>query len=221
MEIQYSETNQTRRLLPPLLLDLAVVLMEIAGAILSARQNGASMFQFYTEDSNLLALAACALSAAFLLRSLKTGDPVPLFVRTLHYAAACCLTLTFLVVVFVLCPMYGAMAYRYMLLDGSMLFHHLLCPLALFVSFVFFEPGQPLRRKAAFWAFLPTLIYAAVSVALNLARVMDGPYPFLRVYDQPVWASCLWMILIPGGAYGIALGLRALSARFSARQKKI
>ena len=37
---------------------------------------------------------------------------------------------------------------------------------------------------------------------------MVGPYPFLHVYEQPVWASVLWFIAIPGGAYLIALLLR-------------
>lgn len=60
-----------------LMLNLAVVVMEIVGAAMSWRQLGVWMFQFYTQGSNLLALAACALLAAFQLRALRTGARFP------------------------------------------------------------------------------------------------------------------------------------------------
>ena len=49
-------------------------------------------------------------------------------------------------------------------------------------------------------------------------NTMEGPYPFLMVYKQPVWASVLWLIAIPGGAYLIALLLYKLSLKVSARR---
>lgn len=194
-------------------LDLAVVAMEIAGAVLSARRNGTGMFRFYTEDSNLLALCACALCAFFTLRALRQGRPLPEWVRTVKYMAAACLTVTFLVVVCVLAPMMGAAGYhgyQMMLLSNSMLFHHLLCPIVLFISFVFFMPGPALTRAQTLWAWVPTLVYAAVSITLNIANVMQGPYPFLLVHEQPVWASVLWCSAIIGGAYVLILLLRRL-----------
>ena len=43
------------------MLNLAMVVLEIISAAMSWRQLGVWMFQFYTQGSNLLALAACAL----------------------------------------------------------------------------------------------------------------------------------------------------------------
>lgn len=195
-----------------LTLNLVMVAMEIIGAIMSWRQLGVWMFQYYTQDSNLLALAACALLAAFQLRALRTGAAIPLWAQRLKYAAVCCLSVTFLVVVLVLAPMSGG-AYGLMLLEGTMLYHHLLCPLAAFFGFMLFEKQPALRRVDALLPAVFTFLYAAVLTALNIARVVDGPYPFLRVYAQSVPVSVLWALVMLGGAETLSWGLYALHSR--------
>lgn len=195
-----------------LMLNLVMVVLEIIGAAMSWRQLGVWMFQYYTQDSNLLALAACALLAAFQLRALRTGAAIPLWAQRLKYAAVCCLSVTFLVVVLVLAPMSGG-AYGLMLLEGTMLYHHLLCPLAAFFGFMLFEKQPALRRIDALLPAGLTFLYAAVLTVLNIARVVDGPYPFLRVYAQSVPASVLWALVILGGAEMLSWELYALHSR--------
>ncbi len=195
-----------------LTLNLIMVVLEIIGAVMSWRQLGVWMFQFYTQDSNLLALAACALLAAFQLRVLRRGAAIPLWTQRLKYAAVCCLSVAFLVVVLVLAPMSGG-AYGLMLLEGTMLYHHLLCPLAAFFGFMLFEKQPALRRIDALLPAVLTFLYAAVLTALNITRVVDGPYPFLRVYAQSVPASVLWALVMLGGAEMLSWGLYALHSR--------
>ena len=48
-------------------------------------------------------------------------------------------------------------------------------------------------------------------------RVVEGPYPFLRVYEQPVYMSIIWVIVILGSAYGIAFLLASLLNRLTNR----
>ena len=100
-----------------------------------------------------------------------------------------------------------------MLLSGTMLYHHLLCPLAAFLGFVLFEKRPALRRIDALLPTLLTLVYAVVLTALNIARVVDGPYPFLRVYAQSVPVSVLWALVMLGGAETLSWGLYALHSR--------
>lgn len=194
-------------------LNLALIAMELIGAAMSWRQLGIWTFQYYTQDSNLLALIACALLAAFQLRSLRTGAAIPRWVQRLKYAAVCCLSVTFVVVVLVLAPMSGG-AYRAMLLEGTMLYHHLLCPIAAFSGFMLFERKPALRRIDALLPFILTVLYAAVLTALNIARVVDGPYPFLRVYAQSVGQSIAWALAVIGGTEMLSWGLYALHSRF-------
>ena len=58
-----------------------------------------------------------------------TGKELPRWLHTLKYIATCCLTMTFLTVVFVLGPMYeDGNGWYIMLCTSSMLYHHLLNP---------------------------------------------------------------------------------------------
>lgn len=215
-----NRTDSKFRLILSLLLNCSVVGMEIAAFSLSWRMHGTGLFQFYTEDSNLFALAACAAyavcEAAVLLGFRKE---IPEWAAALKYTAACCLALTFTVVVCALAPVYGFGGFYAMLLTGSMLYQHLLCPAAVIVSYLFLERGPAFGTKYICVAMIPTVLYAGISVALNLTRTLHGPYPFLLVYEQPVWASALWVVVILGGAallaWGILLANRSISRRNS------
>lgn len=177
-----------------------VILLELMGVTLSARSHGLSMFQFYTEDSNLFALVAFGLYAIFLLRNLR--DPkkhLPGWVQELKYLSVCCLTVTLVVVVLILAPMYGKGGLSIMMLQGSMLYHHFLCPVLGLLSLLFFDQ-VPIRKKAFFYSAIPTFVYAAAAILLNVLKVLTGPYPFLLVDQQPVWVSAMWFVVILSGA---------------------
>ena len=77
--------GERTRLLVSLCLNLAVVLLEIYAFRLTIARNGAGIFQYYTEDSNLLALVVCALCAFYQGRALKTGAALPDWVRRAYY----------------------------------------------------------------------------------------------------------------------------------------
>lgn len=203
------------------LLNGAVFVLAVIGTVLSYRFNGAGMLRFYTVLSNIFGAAACAVLAFFLLRKLTNGKEIPTAAYTLKYMAVCCLTVTFTVVVAALAPMAGQNGYAAMLTSRDMLYHHLLCPVIAAVSFLVFDTIRMRPAKAALIALIPTVVYAGVTIALNAAGIMDGPYPFLRVNFQPALASCLWAGGILGGAYIIALllAIPAHSRSKSARKK--
>ena len=188
--------NVCRRVLS-ILLNLAVVWMEPTAARLSWEAVGTQMFTFYTENSNFFTAGVCLLMALFQLKALLTGREIPLWVKRLKFIATCCLTMTFLTVVFVLGPMYeDGNGWYIMLCTSSMLYHHLLNPLAAIFSFVLLERTPRLPRSTVKWALLPTVLYGGIILWLNIQRVVDGPYPFMKVYDQSVQASVLWCIAI-------------------------
>lgn len=192
--------------------NLAIVVMEMIGLIISFGNHSLGSLVFYTEDSNLLALIACGIYCVYAIRYLREEKAlIPRWVHTFKYMTTGCLAVTFLVVIFVLAPMSGAGGYYNMLIPGSFLFHHFLCPVVAMISFVFLEGNQPLTIRQNLYAVVPTLIYAVISVVLNIARVMEGPYPFLWVYKQPVYMSVLWFVLIVGGDYVFAWILRRLN----------
>lgn len=177
------------------------------GTVLSAQSNGPLFFETYTEDSNLLNLVVCIIYAACLLRSIvHKGEfqPVPQWAVVLKYVSTACLMVTFVIVVCVLAPMEGPNGYAAMLLSGSMLYFHLLCPVVAFVSFVLLDTDQVLSARCARHAMIPTLVYAFVLISLNATGAVVGPYPFLRVCEQPIYMSIIWAVVILGGAYLLA-----------------
>ncbi|MCI5572892.1 MAG: hypothetical protein MR373_04255, partial [Faecalibacterium prausnitzii] len=110
--------------------------------------------------------------------------------------------LTLMTVVLVLAPLYqDGNGWYVMLCTSSMLYHHLLNPLAAMVSFVLLERQPRLPRSATVWALLPTVVYGSIILVLNLQRKVEGPYPFLQVYNQSVPMTILWCILMLGTNY--------------------
>jgi uncharacterized membrane protein len=161
---------------------------------------------YYTRLSNLLALIAGIFVVIFIFRN-KEGE-LPKWLSLLRFITTIMLFVTFLISLFVLTPAVGS--FYKMMINNQLKFHHLLCPLLSIVSFIFFEKGGRLSVKDNFLATMPTLIYGIIMLILNGARVLDGPYPFLRVYNQPVWATVLWIAGIYLGTLLLGLILRLL-----------
>lgn len=190
-----------------LLMNLVVVVMEIMTTLHSIVLYGAGMFQYYTIDSNLL-----ALFSSFLYILLFCKKEKPLWLSFIQLMVTVNLTLTFLVALFVLSSTIPG-SVRGIMLSGDALYQHTLCPILTFISFIFFAKDLRLTEKLRGTVILPTLFYAIVMILLNAMRVVNGPYPFLRVYEQPLWQSILWCIAILGVAFGLSCGIFALAKR--------
>jgi len=174
------------------ILNVIIFIFEIIGLILCLLDGGFYNFIYFTVLSNVFAMI---VSATYSMYYFKTKSiELPNWIRLLRYMTTNCLTLTFFIVMTVLVPM----AIKDSLVDdllirGPQMFHHILCPIISFISFCIFEEGE-LTVKSIGLAIIPTIIYAIILTFLNIIKVVIGPYPFLEVYEQPVYASILWFI---------------------------
>lgn len=186
------------------ILNLSIVALETAAMAGSFADINWRMFKFYTQDSNLLALIACAVLAVCDARALRQQKAVPLFAKVLKYTAVNCLAVTFLVVSCILSPMLYSVGQnglqQMVFANFQSLFMHVICPLTAVASFLFFEPEPSMGKNVIRFALLPTLLYAAIALTLNITNLMHGPYPFLQVYNQSLYISILWVVTIFGGA---------------------
>ena len=190
-----------RRLLSAAL-NLFIICVEPIALPLSWSWGQEGIFFFYTEDSNIFAACVCAMVAVGQLVCIFTGKELPRWLHTLKYIATCCLTMTLLTVIFVLGPMYqDGNGWYIMLCTSSMLYHHLLNPLAAILSFVLLERTPRLPRSTVKWALVPTVVYGVILLWLNVQRVVEGPYPFLKIYEQTPAESVLWCAAILMMAY--------------------
>lgn len=186
-------------------LNIVVLLLEVAAFVTSGKDWGVNALKYYTEDSNYLSLFACLAMLIFTLRCMgKKEGEVPEAVYIVKYMSVCCLMVTFIVVMTVLWPMSGPDGYKRLLFWKCNLYKHLLCPVFAFISFVFFEADHKFKRKYVLYALMPTVAYAIVSITLNVLKLLHGPYPFLYVYEQPVYMSVVWTVVIISGALLIA-----------------
>ncbi len=187
-----------------LYLDTAVIAGELAALVFSVDKHGMwGQFVYYTQCSNYLLLIATVVHLICLLRR-----SVPTAVERFLYIATCLTSVTFLVTVCVLIPWYGHP--EFFLLKTNGLFHHLLCPLLAVAGLPFLHP---MRKKDARLALIPTFVYGIILYTLNYFRIVDGPYPFLKVHAQPWYMSVLWFMILAGVAFGIAAALRLLCGR--------
>ena len=187
-----------------LYLDIAVIAGELAGLVLASLENGWGQFVFYTQNSNYFLLATTLAHLYYLLRK----KPVPKAVNRLKYIATCTTTVTFVVAVTVLLPMYKRPYITF--LNGANLFQHTLCPILGIVTLLLMDPVE---KRDSILALIPTGIYALVMVPLNYFRVYDGPYPFLKVHNQPWYMSVVWMLAIFLVAFGAAVLLRKMCGK--------
>ena len=193
---------KNKRLLWYLICNITIFILECIGISLAFANRGTSALRFYTQLSNLFLMITSALNV-FAIIGVMTGKikKIPHFINLLSYCSICTTTVTLVVVLFVLSWMVGDL--WWILTSGAMLYTHSLCPTIAILMFRFLAP-EKLSKKAAFYAMIPTIAYAIVGISMNFAHIWVGPYPFLQVYDQPVWASIVWIITILGGAYAIA-----------------
>ena len=190
-----------------IIINILLFFMEAYGTMMSLKQSGLATFRFYTVISNTVALLASAL---YLLSAIwptaGLDRPADLF----RYLATCMLTLTFLIVIFVLTPLdvKDGINPIHLYVSETATIHHVIAPVLSFLSFVFLENHQTLVLGDVFLAMGVTLVYAVVLLILNIRRVLVGPYPFLEVYHQTVRATVLWFLGI--GAFAFALDLLIL-----------
>lgn len=196
------KTVNQNRVIISIVLNITIVTMEAIGLVWNYFRERFDSLQYFTEDSNILAfVASCVFLATCFWAYKNKSKEYPNWVRILRYIATTCLSLTFSVVLLIFPFMTnGLPSLKIMMLQGPMLFHHFLCPVVSFVSFVFFEEGLKFSRKTVFIAIIPILAYAIITVILNVAHILDGPYPFLKVYEQSILVSIIWFIVICGGS---------------------
>ena len=205
------ERNITHRLKMKLsiIINILLVILECIGVPYAIASHGSitSSIVYYTQLSNLFLGVVALIYVIFAIRAVRNGEEnVPAWLRKLKYYSICCIAVTLFVVIFILAPMASSLGgLRWILFDGSMLYQHTLAPVIAIAGFLLFERKRDLPFRMTFYALIPTLLYAAVLYPLNIAGVVDGPYPFLQVKKLGFALSAMWFCLLLVLSYILAL----------------
>ena len=188
-----------------IIINLLIIILEIIGFVLVFKEMGITSLEYYTEDSNLLLL----LSSIIILIHISKNKELPLWFKSFRYIAIVSTTLTLIIVLTVLSWTTDFGLY-YLLFHESMLYHHTLCPVLAILSFVFVERYDNLHTIHGLYF---TVVYGIIMIILNALKIVEGPYPFLLVHNQPIIHSIIWTALIFAITYAIALILKKINGK--------
>ena len=178
-----------------LIFNYLIIVLEIYALIAITREQGYLPIEYYTVDSNIFALITSLLFVIFHKKNYT-------WVRDLKYISTVCLTVTFLVVIFILTPFANFRYYDFML-KGVLLYHHTLCPIFAILTYMLYEK----RSTKTPLCLVFTIIYTIVLVILNLMDKIVGPYFFLMVKQNSIPKTIFWVIIIYSLNYLIGLFL--------------
>lgn len=190
-----------------LIVSIIIVILEIVGFGRSLLVTRDFSLAYYTNDSNILALISSLLFIVFYHKDSE-------LVKDIRFVSTACLTVTILVVIFVLCPMYDFNYKLFMFTDNFLIFHTIVPILSIF-SYIVLED----RSSKNYLCFFFTLIYSIILLGLNVLCLIEGPYPFLMVRNQSPLMTLLWGVILVGGSYGIGILLNYLNKKIKGAKK--
>ena len=206
------------RLKTAIALNAAIVVMETWALAFSMAKNGPiENYVFYTQCSNLMGAISCLACMIAQIRQLRDGRPLGRGLRWFKFAGVCCTAMTFFVVLLVLLPMMenaGMPGWHFLYVDGSKSITHLVGPILIFFSYIFFEADRDMTILQSLVGLIFTLAYAAVAYICNYLLLWDGPYPFFQVWDMFLWQTLLWFVALCILAFAICQMPRLLGRRF-------
>ena len=187
-----------------ILINILIIIFEIVGIILIFNEYGSYNLEYYTADSNLLLFFSSVLILIYLLQNRE----LPSWLKSFRFISVSSITLTLIIVLTVL-PLTGRSLYE-LLFHGSQLYQHVLCPILAIISFSLIERYDNLRTIEGTYF---TIVYGIVLILLNALKIVDGPYPFLRVTAQPLWQTVIWMAVIFLISYVISAALKRVNGK--------
>ena len=184
-----------------LIINIIIILVEIFAFGRSLFTDHNIAVEYYTNDSNIIALISSLLFVIFYKKEREV-------VKDIRFVATSCLTVTFLVVIFILCPMYN-FNYKLLMFTDNFLVFHTIVPILSIISYIALED----RSSKNYLCLVFTILYSFIIIPLNIFNIVDGPYPFLKINTQGILTTILWGSIIIVGNYLIGIGLNYLNKK--------
>jgi len=172
-------------------MSIAIKLIAIAASVYGQiRQfNGLDSYTYFTNLSNVFADIVLLIS---LIYDLRKAEKPQIFYK-IKFAATVSITLTFLIFMFILAPLYHPYISAYSHAGYASFGVHFALPLLTIIDFFIYDKKYISKKHDALFGILPALIYVVFVVVLaevfsyrwNL--VMKAPYNFLNYNSKSGW----------------------------------
>ena len=172
-----------------MMLDIAIVIFVIFALILmmtaktdgSLSSRGWSAFKYYTVQSNVFCAITSLIMIFFTL--IRKNSEIPDWLYVLQLTGTTVVTVTFLVVVGFLGPVYG---YQNMYLRANLWFH-LIVPVVGMIKMLLIRPKRYYPFSRTLWGILPTFLYGAVYSVINAVGWTGKSNPETDIYGFLFW----------------------------------
>ena len=183
------------------------------GSLLEASK--ITMFKYYTVDSNILVgVVSYILAVCEVLYMKKKIKKIPEAVYILKLIGVSAITLTFLTTAIFLVPQYGL----YDMYNNSNLLFHLIIPVLVVISYVFYEKHDN-KYSYAIYGIMPMFLYSIYYSSMICVNINEGGltpkydfYGFLRGNINNISIAVPIIFLI---AYLISIVLIILNKKMS------
>ena len=169
-------------------------------------------FEWFTVDSNCLNALATLMILPYTIEGIKKKRlTYPKWQLLVHYAGTICTTLTFIFVVLFVSWFDPQLAF-----GEENVFLHIVCPIAVLISFFMVESERRLTRKDTVLGLIPILVYATTYLYnVVVAHNWEDHYRLNTIV--PFYVSFPLMIIL---AYAIALIIRVIHNKLLTYRKK-
>lgn len=176
-----------------LILNIILLVASLIGLILAMVYSKYHVLElkYYTLCSNLLAF----ISSILYIINYCTNGKINNILRFIKINSANMLTVTFLVVIFVLMPTNNWNILFFLVLRSAA-FVHFIVPILAVVSFVFFEEYEYSKKEKILFGISLSILYIIIISILIFARAIIPPYNFLDYYNVSPIFSILVLVFI-------------------------
>lgn len=198
-----------KKIFAALLLNIAVVIATasiVASYFFYSRnplvKSGFDSFQFFTTDSNVLAALSSLVMIPYEVQIMRgKRKKLPHAAIVFKYIGMTSVMLTFLTVMVLLMPTYGAV----FTLLGTAFYMHLTGPLTALATFLFLETDSKIKLPETVLAIIPSLLYGAVYLTqvVFIGEKNGGWSDFYTFNRGGYWYIA--MVVIIGVTYLIAV----------------
>ena len=187
----------------------------IYGILTDTTDSVQTEFRWFTIDSNILTAFAALMILPFAIDGiLKKRFTYPKWMLIIHYQGTICTTLT---MIFVLC--FISWYDPHLAFGEENFFLHIICPLAVLISFFMVESNHRLTKKETLLGLIPFTIYSVMYFYnVVITKRWDDLYQLNTL--APFYVSLPLMLIL---AYGIALIIRLIHnylSRYRERKMK-
>ena len=171
-------------------------------------------FEWFTVDSNFLNAFATLMILPYTIEGIKKKRlTYPKWQLLVHYAGTICTTLTFVFVLFFVSWFDPQLAF-----GDENIFLHIVCPIAVLISFFMVETERELTKKDTIIGLIPFFIYV-VAYLYNVVIAHNWEDHYQLNTLAPFYVSLPLMIIL---AYSIAIIIRVVHNKIlRIREKKL